>query len=506
MTVQPKRMVLTAGRHDQYALPLPCHKERRPAFSYLALGALRGWADGARDNRRDGTVTAEELLTYVSKTLQTVDPRGRQQTPELVATAERQNLAQGREAAPDLNRLQCHADDPVPTPAPSPRPVPPVPPMKAPRVEVPQLPPAPVDDEMNPAAEAARAKAERLEADSAATSEAKREAWAALEQVGDPNPYRAAAKAAKAQYDQYLQELVQRLAVMRSRFAKLEQLLQIPEWTVQQKIAQCDRFLADFGMVVAQEVAKVRRWREDLASGRGVVPEGMVALPAGTFWMGCSPGDGECDSDESPRHRVTLSRPFAMDRSEVTVAAYRRCAQAGKCAVPRKSNEYGNWEKPGREDHPVNGVSWENAAAYCSWAGKRLPSEAEWEYAARSAGSQTGRHPWGSGAASCERAVYVSRPDGCGRDSTWPVCSKAGGHTAQGVCDMAGNVGEWVADAYAPYGSAAEQDPVVTDGETRVLRGGSWNGGTGNLRLSGRDRSDPTYRGYLEGFRCARTL
>jgi hypothetical protein len=243
--VQPKRVVLTAGGHNEYALPLPCHKERRPAFSYLALGALRGWADGARDNRRDGSVTAEELVAYVSETLQRVDPRGRQQTPELVATAERQNLAQGREAAPDLNRLQCHDAAARPTPSPLPTPVPPVRPVEITPVELPRQPPPPPpyeEDEMNPAAEAAQAKAERLEADANATPEAKRAAWAALEQVGDPNPYRAAAKTAKERYDQYLQELAQRLVVMRSRFATLEQLLQIPEWTVQQKIAQCDRF------------------------------------------------------------------------------------------------------------------------------------------------------------------------------------------------------------------------------------------------------------------------
>jgi sulfatase modifying factor 1 len=226
--------------------------------------------------------------------------------------------------------------------------------------------------------------------------------------------------------------------------------------------------------------------------------------------MGCSPGDSECHRDESPRHEVRISRPFAMDRSEVTVGAYRRCVQAGKCAVPGSGSDNLNWGRSGREEHPVNMVSWKDAKAYCGWAGKRLPTEAEWEYAARSGGRKTGRFPWGDASATCDLAVYGSMlgsNNGCGQHSTSPICSKVAGNTEQGLCDMAGNVWEWVADASAPYSSEPAHDPVVADGKEHVLRGGSWFGNTPNgLRVSSRMGLVPTDRYDLTGFRCARTL
>ena len=114
--------------------------------------------------------------------------------------------------------------------------------------------------------------------------------------------------------------------------------------------------------------------------------------------------------------------------------------------------DYCNWNQSGRGDHPINCVSWNQARTFATWLGARLPTEAEWEYAARS-GGENREYPWGDEEATCERAVVYERYQnpkdgnrGCGRDSTWAVCSKSAGNTEQGLCDMAGNVWEWVED------------------------------------------------------------
>ena len=227
----------------------------------------------------------------------------------------------------------------------------------------------------------------------------------------------------------------------------------------------------------------------------------MVALPGGTFQMGSTDGD----DDEQPVHEVTL-RAFALDRTEVTVAAYGACVAAGRCKEP-ETGEYYNWRVSGREGHPVNGVDWQDATAYCAWADKRLPTEAEWEYAARS-GGRAQRYPWGDEAATCERAVMADGGIGCGKGGTWPVCSKARGNSAQGVCDLAGNVWEWVQDDYAGYSGLSVVDPTVKNGkEEKVVRGGSWiNNDARYLRAAFRLRYTATRRFFNVGFRCARTL
>jgi formylglycine-generating enzyme required for sulfatase activity len=218
--------------------------------------------------------------------------------------------------------------------------------------------------------------------------------------------------------------------------------------------------------------------------------------------MGSSPGD----SDEKPAHRVTVAS-FQMGKSEVTVGQYRRCVQAGSCTAPDTGGNC-NWGKSVREDHPVNCVDWDQARAFATWAGARLPSEAEWEYAARSGGrSQT--YPWGDEAPTCSRAVMDDGGTGCGRKSTWPVCSKAAGNTAQGLCDMAGNVWEWVQDWYhdtyagAPTDGSAWESPT---GSSRVARGGSWNFDAWILRASSRNWGRPGNRRSYLGFRLVRSI
>jgi formylglycine-generating enzyme required for sulfatase activity len=212
--------------------------------------------------------------------------------------------------------------------------------------------------------------------------------------------------------------------------------------------------------------------------------------------MGCIPADGGCDSDEIPRHHVTLTNGFWLQTTEVTVSQYRRFARATGRQVPLD---------PGftqGDHHPVVYVTWVDAEAYCRWAGGRLPTEAEWEYAAR--GGKEGQiYPWGN-YESHEQANYWETG---GRDqwaNTLPVGSfPANGY---GLFDMAGNVYEWCADWYDAgyYSNSPSVDPLGPgSGQGRVLRGGSWDLESRWVRCSERGGSDPAGGGSY-GFRCLR--
>ncbi len=245
-------------------------------------------------------------------------------------------------------------------------------------------------------------------------------------------------------------------------------------------------------------------------------PEGMVRIPAGEFWMGCNPEvDDDCDDDEKPGRKVWLDEYF-IDRTEVTFEQYQRCVDAGTCTHHWDDGTCfvytgGKWKKGvlpvsfrGRKQ-PVVCVDWNQAEAFCRWAGKRLPTEAEWEKAAR--GVDGRKYPWGNREASCDYAVMDDGGDGCGKDRTWPVCAKERGNSPYGLCDMAGNVWEWVSDWYGKeyYESGATRNPKGSkDGEYRVLRGGCWSNHPNTLRTSSRLRFNPTNRLYYYGFRCAR--
>ena len=228
-----------------------------------------------------------------------------------------------------------------------------------------------------------------------------------------------------------------------------------------------------------------------------------VTIPGGSFMMGSEGGD----SDEKPVHRVTVMS-FEMAKTEVTVGQYKACVDAGACAKPDTGREYCNWGVSGRENHPINCINWAQAQAFAEWAGGRLPTEAEWEYAARSGGAER-KYPWGDEEPSCERAVMYGGGWGCGKDSTWPVCSKPKGNTGQGLCDMAGNVWEWVQDWYhgsyegAPGDGSAWESPA---GSIRVVRGGSWYSlDARSLRAADRVNVDPAFRLGDLGFRLARS-
>jgi sulfatase modifying factor 1 len=188
----------------------------------------------------------------------------------------------------------------------------------------------------------------------------------------------------------------------------------------------------------------------------------------------------------------------SFTKSEVTVAEYAACVSAGTCSDHHLdgyewpgqafTRDGGcNWSQRGpRGDHPMNCVDWEQASKFCGWLGGRLPTEDEW-YAEASA---RGKYPWGNEEASCSHAVMVDGGLGCGRNSTWPVCSKPSGNSASGLCDMSGNVWEWTS---------------TQSGAERVLRGGGWGlGARAYLSAAGRSASAPSNRDSGIGFRCAR--
>ncbi|MBI3684225.1 MAG: formylglycine-generating enzyme family protein [Acidobacteria bacterium] len=206
-----------------------------------------------------------------------------------------------------------------------------------------------------------------------------------------------------------------------------------------------------------------------------------VWIPPGTFRMGCSQGDRECYDDEKPAHDVTISRGFWLGQTEVTVEAYGRFAQANGRSAPTGSNAR----------MPVVDVSWDDARGYCAWIGGRLPSEAEWEYAAR-AGSKAARYGL------ADEIAWFNANSGKGPRE---VAAKRA--NAFLLYDMLGNVWEWVNDWYGNYTASIARDPKgPPQGTHRALRGGSWNLYPWNARASYRVRFEPAYWLNYIGFRC----
>lgn len=183
----------------------------------------------------------------------------------------------------------------------------------------------------------------------------------------------------------------------------------------------------------------------------------------------------------------------SFSKSEVTLGQFRACTQAGACSV----NTYEtmtdlktcNWGHSGRDRHPMNCVNWHGAAAFCRWAGGRLPTQEEWYAEASNSGTRA--YPWGSEPATCARSVMLEGRIGCKKGRTWPVCSKPAGNSVSGLCDMSGNVWEWTATAV---------------GAARVLCGGGWDICTQDyLGSSARVKFSPSFKFVNLGFRCVRS-
>ena len=227
----------------------------------------------------------------------------------------------------------------------------------------------------------------------------------------------------------------------------------------------------------------------------------MVWVPSGTFRFGASPNDRQLSVDELPAGERTI-RGFWLDRDEVTNAEYRGCVAAGACTPPSRTDAY---DDPNRASHPVMWVSWFQARAYASWAGKRLPSEVEWERAAR-AGSDT-RFPWGDKWEE-GRANSFDLPGSSRINDTTPVGSYA--PNVWGIHDLIGNAAEWVQDVYhTSYGGGPrdgtpwEQETGPSTERRRVIRGGSFIDQASRQRVSRRSERKPTEDHRTVGFRCA---
>jgi formylglycine-generating enzyme required for sulfatase activity len=265
-------------------------------------------------------------------------------------------------------------------------------------------------------------------------------------------------------------------------------------------------------------------------------PSGMATIPGGKFFMGSD--DKKDEEAERPAHQVSLA-PYCIDLTEVTVAQYKQCSDKGECKRAPRENDWpgitarerkiydplcniGDAEAHGT--YPINCIDWQLATAFCASSGRRLPTEAEWEFAAR--GSDGRKYPWGD-----EAPADGSRLNACGKEclawarknkeevsamyaaddgfqTTAPVGSFPRGASPFGLQDVVGNVWEWASDWYAPYTPGAQTDPTgAPSGTDRVLRGGAWNGGDpGWVRPTYRFKSQPTLRSHGIGFRCAKDL
>jgi len=198
---------------------------------------------------------------------------------------------------------------------------------------------------------------------------------------------------------------------------------------------------------------------------------------------------------------------------------YRACVEDGSCMGDGLGTPWWegdpqpayasscNFARDARSHHPLNCVAWKPSRDFCAWLGGDLPTEAQWEYAAG------GRHglayPWGEDRASCTTAVMKVSSNGCGLDSTSPVCSRGEGNTREGVCDMAGNVFEWMRDWYDSryYAYARSQDPPgPSAGKSRVVRGGGWLTDAPTLEVTRRAALEPESRYHGLGARCVRPL
>ncbi len=349
--------------------------------------------------------------------------------------------------------------------------------------------------------------------ESEASSEKKAESWRTL--AKELPAYAALAKEKAEQWDSYAAQKRAlddgrglRIVARDEDWLKLSRLLKLSSIPEADKRRRSEQFVAAYlespgiDRATAAELAKhlpLGPEKNALRVAAGKMGIEWVTIPGGSFMMGADNLGGA-----QPRHSVTV-RTFLMAKTTVTAGQYKKCVEAGICKKPicdsSGKDSYG-------DDYPVVCVNWEQAAKFSEWVGGRLPSEAEWEYAARSA-DKDWKYPWGNENVTCERAVTSD----CG-DKALPVCSKPAGNTAQGLCDMAGNVLEWTQDWYhgsyegAPTDGSAWGSPATSAYRAyRATRGGRhWFYGDVNSPAAIRSFNDPDDRlSQYIGFRPVRS-
>ena len=219
-----------------------------------------------------------------------------------------------------------------------------------------------------------------------------------------------------------------------------------------------------------------------------------VRLPGGSFHYGCEPQDTQCGINEKPGSTQSVA-PFAMAQTETTVAQYNACVAAGACAS-------GPGNDDGGLDHPVVNVDWHEATAFCRWAGGRLPTAVEWEYAAK--GGRSRIYPWGNNPATAQHANCANSYCDDRFARTAPVGSFPAGDTRHGLKDMAGNVREWTSSDYDwPPSDYVLRKEEPQNKRTKETRGGSWQVSTSYLRVGLRSYFEPREPVHTTGFRCA---
>ena len=329
--------------------------------------------------------------------------------------------------------------------------------------------------------------------------------WAAMVYLDElrPTAVREVAQAFRAVADQLnVQPASAPFDMQRAEFARLAHITQLLAPQIQEH-AELVEYAQLVSRLLAGETVDGAPTSVQVAGTTLTVPNVLlrhrlgfewVTVPAGEFTMGSNDY-----GDEQPIHQVYLSE-YQIARHPVTNAQYELFVKANSYAAPN------HWENgkipPGKENHPVVNVTWEDAQAFCTWAGVRLPTEAEWEKAAR--GTDGRKYPWGNEPPTMELCNF-NRNVG----DTTPIGSYPKGASPYGVLDMAGNVWEWVNDWYD--GSYYSQSPSVNpqgpaSGTRRVLRGGAWNYGDNYVRSAVRDFVGPVYWNLYNGFRCVRSL
>ncbi|MBI5882001.1 MAG: SUMF1/EgtB/PvdO family nonheme iron enzyme [Elusimicrobia bacterium] len=501
-------LVMTAAKGNQFAGPLPGSK--RPAFSYLTLGALRGWAD----SNHDGKVTAGEVFGFVDDALRAT-LRGRDQTPELTGKADALIGASAGEGAPDLAVLAKESAGRS----------------TAEMFQISELPVVPtVEAPQALAAETESADWRDLDVDAlekydaaiafdkgSAGPDQKAANWLALAQASPQFADKADRRAEEwkkfSEAQKAAEETRRKRAEARDKdWSKLRRLLSLSVIPEKDKKRWALMFVQAYGKT-AVENPYLSEITPLLPSGtvssadlkiptqqKGRADIVWISIPGGEFMMGSEQGGAE----EKPVHRVRV-RPFQLSKTEVTLRQYKECVAAGACeAIDANCTTFGaaKINEFMVDELPAVCMTREQAQAFAKWAGGRLPTEAEWEFAARG-GGQDWKFPWGNDPLTCDHAVTDAAGDGCGRNTPWPPCSKRD-VTTHGVCDMAGNVWELVADTWHEnYSGAPDNGDAWIGGGSgyNTVRGGVWRYGSAKATTTHRESGS---RDTRLGFRLAR--